>query len=104
MPRRALATLGVLYVLAAGATGWASGSGAWGLVLVPLALVAGPPMGLTFPFPLDTKLAYVAGLLLVVDVGSVGMRFRTTLPGELAIVAAVVLWALLGMLGLGTGT
>ena len=104
MPRRALATLAVLYVLAAGATGWASGSVAWGLVLVPLAMVAGPPMGLMFPFPLATKLAYVGGLLLVVVAGIVGMRLRTKLAGEVAIVTAVVLWALLGVFGLGTGT
>lgn len=104
MPRRVLTTLLVAYALAAGAAGWASGSLLWGLVLVPLAMAVGPAMGLTFPFPLGTKLAYVGGLLLVVVLGLVGLRWRARPVGGAAIVTAVVLWAVLGLFGLGTGT
>lgn len=104
MPRRVLTTLLVAYALAACAAGWASGSVVWGLVHIPLAMGIGPAMGLSFPFPLATKLAYVGGLLLVVVVGLVGLKWRARPAGGVAIVTAVVLWATLGLLGLGTGT
>lgn len=104
MTRHTLTALALLYALAAGAAGWASGSVVWGLVLVPLGMLLGPPMGLLFPFPLATKVAYAAGLLLVVALGILGVRNRARAGGAAAIVAAVVLWALLGFLGLGTGT
>lgn len=104
MTRTTLGILGALFLLAAGALSWEAGNLVWGLLLVPLAMVLGPWMGLWFPFPLGIKLGYAAGLLLAAALGVAGVWSRQLPWAAPALVTGVLLWGALGLLGLGTGT
>ena len=74
------------------------------LILIPLGVVIGPYMGLTFPFPMAFKIGYAATLLVSLLLVAYGFRHRQQASGQAAIVTGVVLWALFGLIGLGTGT
>jgi hypothetical protein len=74
------------------------------LLFIPLGITIGPYMGLTFPFSLAFKIAY-AGTLVVSALAVIwGIRYRHWIAGQVGVVLGVVVWALTGLVGLGTGT
>lgn len=74
------------------------------LFLVPLVMVDGPLMGITFPFPWALKASYAIALLASVLCVIGGIKHRRKTRGLVAIAVGVVMWALAGVIGLGTGT
>ena len=74
------------------------------LLLVVLGFFVGVPMGIAYPFSLGFKILY-AGLAVVCIVSLVvGVKFRQKIFGKIAVVAALLGWTVLGLIGLGTGT
>lgn len=74
------------------------------IVLIPVAVLAGPFMGMTFPFDPLFKIGYVASLLASLALAIFGVVKISSSWGQLAAVLGVVLWSVCGAIGLGTGT
>lgn len=61
-------------------------------------------MGLSYPFALSVKLAYITGLIVAATAFSFGLRYREKVYGQVLTVVGIITWSTIGTLGLGTGT
>ncbi len=77
----------------------------WIPLLCVLGALFGPYMFLTFPeFSLVSKFVYVLILIACIAGIILGWRKRKNIYGKFLIVAGVVVWTLVGLMGLGTGS
>jgi len=72
--------------------------------LLPVAVVAGPPMALSYPFGVSFKIGYALGLPFALCLLGGGLFRLSSIKGQVCVVLGICLWTLLGLLGLGTGT
>lgn len=61
-------------------------------------------MGLSYPFALSVKLAYIAFVIAAVIVFLFGLRNSEKVYGQVLTVVCIITWSIIGTLGLGTGT
>lgn len=74
------------------------------LLLLPVGMVLGPPMALSYPFDLVFKIGYVLALLTALGLIIGGGWRRSATLGQACVVAGFILWAFAGLIGLSTGT
>ena len=82
--------------------GISSGTPWTGVLLIPLGMIIGPVLGISFPFSATFKGMYVITLLASVLLMGLGLRYRARPMAQMAVVLGVVLWTLAGLVGLGT--
>ena len=76
----------------------------WIPFMVILGATIGIPMALAYPFALATKIAMILGLIASAGAIYYGFKNHKSLLGQILAVAGIALWALIGLLGLGTGS
>lgn len=76
----------------------------WLPLMVGLGSTIGIPMGLGYPFPYSIKSAMVFGLLAAVAAMFFGFRNHKKAWGQISAISGIILWAFIGLMGLGTGT
>lgn len=76
----------------------------WGTLIVLLGGAIGPAMGISYPFSALTKILYIAGLVISACIMFFGIKHRSKLLGQAGFVCSLVVWVLLGIFGLSTGT
>jgi hypothetical protein len=76
----------------------------WLLVVFFLGSTVGVGMGLVYPFSLAVKISMVLGLLLSLTAIILGLKNCHGVKGQVSVVVGVLTWALIGIMGLGTGT
>lgn len=76
----------------------------WLLLMVLLGGTIGIPMGLSFPFPVITKVAIITGLLASVISVIFGFKNHKRIIGQIFAVIGILGWFFIGLMGLGTGT
>ncbi len=79
-------------------------NGLWVVLLLPVGMVLGPPMALSYPFDLVFKIGYVLALLTALGLIIGGGWRRSATLGQACVVAGFILWAFAGLIGLSTGT
>jgi hypothetical protein len=76
-----------------------------GLVfMVLLGGIVGIPMGLSYPFPIYTKLGMILGLIASVVSVYFGFANHDKIIGQVLAVVGILCWFFIGLMGLGTGT
>lgn len=73
-------------------------------LLVPLGMVVGPAMAMAFPFSMLFKMAYGLAMIVSALCIALGAMNRRGALGQGAVIGGFILWTILGMVGLGTGT
>lgn len=76
----------------------------WLLLMLFLSAMFGVLMALTYPWALATKVGIVIGLLLAVVFAVYGFKHAATWHGRGLAVIGIIIWVVIGLLGLGTGT
>ncbi len=76
----------------------------WLLLMVLLGSTIGIVMGISYPFALSIKIAYIAGVLAAAALFAVGIRYRAKVYGQVFAVAGIIGWSIIGVFGLGTGS
>jgi len=100
MKRILLALLIILIIIAIVAV--LTGSHPGVVIFFPLAAIFGPIMGIIYPFPLWQKIVYIA-ILIISGIGIVyGIKNRNKLTGQIIAFISIIIWSLLGFIGLGT--
>lgn len=74
------------------------------MILLPIAVVVGPFMAISYPFSWSFKLIYALGLILSTSLMMYGFKNRQKVFGQILVVVGICLWTLCGLIGLGTGT
>ena len=83
---------------------WASSSPWTALLLLALGTMIGPFLGLAFPFDPTTKLLYIGALVLAIVLVGLGLRWRARWLGQGMVIVGLIVWAVAGLMGLGTAT
>ncbi len=97
--------LSLILLLAIGVLTIVNGVSALSLfVLLPIGIVIGPYMALTFPFSITFKIVYIAVLTASFISIILGIKFKHTLGGRLLTTLGTIVWLAAGLVGLGTGT
>lgn len=69
-----------------------------------LGATIGIPMAITYPFSFGIKLCLVSGLIIAFLAISYGITKRHLITGQLLVIAGMIGWSFIGLIGLGTGT
>lgn len=98
--------LGSIFILLIGMAGvsFLSQGTPWLLFMAFLGATIGIPMGLVFPFPPVEKALYISAVLLSAGMFLWGIRHRSSVLGQSLAVVGLVVWTVVGVIGLGAGT
>lgn len=73
-------------------------------VFMVLAFLVGPYMAATYPFPLTTRICMGIALISIPAFLAFGIINRRSWAGKITIAVGMLVWLVVGGLGLGTGT
>lgn len=74
------------------------------IFIMVLGFFVGVPMGIMYPFTFNLRIIYIGLVVLCITIFFIGVKYRKARFGKVLIVFSLLLWDLLGVLGLGTGT
>ena len=69
-----------------------------------LGATIGIPMGISYPFPIMTKLSIISGLIVSIIFIYFGFKNHKKYIGQVLALLGIVIWSFIGVIGLGTGT
>ncbi len=72
--------------------------------MVLLGGIIGIPMGLSYPFPVITKVVMILGLIVSLISIYFGFKNHNKVIGQIIAVVGILGWFFVGLMGLGTGT
>ncbi len=73
----------------------------WLPLLAILSATVGVPVAISHPFPLETKILFIVGLLLSAIAMIYGFKKRNLLIGQIIAILGLVCWSFIGLMGLG---